>query len=91
MILKAFSIRDQKADIYNTPFFANTHGEAERNFTSAVNDEKTQLWQYPEDFDLYHVGEYNNLTGVLEPLDTPKHMTKAIHVKRGFQPDQEKA
>jgi len=78
MLLKMFSIRDQKAETFNSPFFQSTHGEAERAFRTAVHDSKTQLHQYPEDFDLYFLGEYDNQSGVISPLDTPQHMVKAI-------------
>lgn len=82
MVLKAYSIRDSKGEIYHNPFFKHTHGEAERDFATAVNDDKSTLYQYPEDFDLYHVGEYDNNTGVFKPNDTPQHIIKAVNVKR---------
>jgi len=80
MILKAFSIRDQKAEAYNTPFFQKTHGEAERNFKTLVNDPKSTVHQFPEDYDLYYLGEYNDQNGQLVALDTPQHVVKAIQV-----------
>lgn len=78
MILKAFSIRDQKSEVYNSPFFKSTHGEAERDFRSACNDEKTMIAKYPEDFDLYYIGEYDDNKGQFKPIDTPQHILKAI-------------
>jgi len=32
---KIFSIKDSKAEVYNTPFVQNSMGEAERAFTTA--------------------------------------------------------
>jgi hypothetical protein len=81
-LLKMFSIRDQKGEVFHSPFFKNTMGEAERDFHTSVNDEKTMLNKYPEDFDLYYMGEYDNTEGKFAPLDTPQHMTKAVSVKR---------
>ena len=78
MKLKAFSIRDQKAEIYNTPYFQKTMGEAERSFAQGVNDPKTMLHKYPEDFDLYYLGEYDDQLGTVQWEDTPKHIAKAI-------------
>lgn len=77
MILKAFSIRDQKAEIFHPPFYHKTHGEAERSFRTAVMDEKTQLNKYPEDFVLYSVGEYDDNTGVFKSKDTPEPVLRA--------------
>lgn len=86
MILKAFSIRDQKAEVFNTPFFQKTHGEAERSFRAAVMDEKTQLNKYPEDFNLYYVGQYDDNTGVFEAKDAPEHVLGAIQCHASNKP-----
>lgn len=78
MVLKVFSIRDQKAEVFNTPFYKKTHGEAERDFRSVVNDEKSSLNKYPEDFDLYYLGEYCDNSGTFKSVDTPQHVIKAV-------------
>lgn len=78
MTLKIFSIRDSKAEVFNTPFFQKTHGEAERTFKELANDEKSMICKYPEDYDLYYLGEYNDQNGLISPLPTPQHITKAV-------------
>lgn len=78
MLTKLFAIRDSKGEFYNTPFSKHTHGEAERDFKSLINDEKSTLSKYPEDFDLYYLGEYDNLTGKISPTDSPQHIVKAV-------------
>jgi len=80
MILKVFSIRDAKAEIFNPPFFKKTHGEAERDFHQLCKDDKSMPAQYPEDYDLYYVGTYDDQTGLIQCLSTPQHVTKAITV-----------
>lgn len=80
MILKIFSIRDAKAEVFNTPFFQKTHGEAERSFRTLVNDGKSTVNQFPDDFDLYYLGEYDDNLGTVKTLDTPQHITKAVMV-----------
>lgn len=82
MILKVFSIRDAKGEVFHTPFFKRHHGEAERDFMALVRDPKSQLHQFPDDFDLYFIGEYDDQTGVFKSLDTPQHMMKAVNVPR---------
>lgn len=81
MDLKMYSIRDQKGETFSPPFFKHMHGEAERDFVQLVRDPKSTISQFPEDFDLYHIGTYNTKTGVACPLDTPQHMMKAINAK----------
>lgn len=82
MLLKAYSIRDAKGEIYHNPFFKHTHGEAERDFHQVVNDDKSTLNQFPDDFDLYYIGEYDNTAGTFKSLATPQHITKAVNVKK---------
>lgn len=78
MQLKVFSIRDSKAETYNTPWYKSTEGEALRDFHTAVNDPQSFLNKYPKDFDLYLLGSYDPSTGQFETLQQPKHMLEAI-------------
>lgn len=80
-MFKVFSIRDQKAECFNLPFFKKTHGEAERDFRAVVNDSKSTVNQFPDDFDLYFIGEYDEVSGVFKPVDTPQHILKAVSVR----------
>lgn len=81
MLLKAFTIRDTKAEVFNTPFFQKTHGEAERSFKKLATDPQSMVGQYPDDYDLYYIGEYDDQTGKLIVTDSPQHVAKAIMVK----------
>lgn len=83
MELKMFSIRDSKGEVFNQPFFQKTHGEAERNFSQLVNDSKSTVSQFPEDFDLYFIGTYDDQIGLVKPLATPQHILKAVSIKKG--------
>lgn len=88
MQLKIYSIRDSKGLIYNTPFYQRTHGEAERNFSTVANDTKSTIAQYPEDYDLYYLGDYDDQTGKITSLDTPQHIQKAAHcIKEKISPN----
>lgn len=81
MQLKVFSIRDAAAEVFNPPFYKRAMGEAERDFMNLANDEKSNLYQHPEHFDLYYLGDYDDNSGKFFPLDTPQHIVKAISVK----------
>lgn len=79
MELKIYSIRDSKGEIYKSPFYKTTHGEAERDFHTIVNNKDTLVAQYPEDFDLYHIGTFDDNNGKIRSLDTPEHIIKAVN------------
>jgi len=78
MLHQIFTIRDNKAEFFHPPFFQRTYGEAERNFRQLAHDGKSTISQNPEDFDLYHVGEYDDQTGKIDPIP-PKHIIKAVN------------
>lgn len=80
-MLRIYSIRDSKAGVFNQPWFAKTHGEAERNFIQLSRDEKSMVSQFPEDYDLYFLGSYDDQSGKIEPLSAPEHVAKAVSVK----------
>jgi len=83
---KAFSVRDSKAEIYHLPFFSNTTADAERSFSATVNNSQTTIHQFPEDFDLWMIGEYDQELGLMIPLKTPIHLLKASAVKKQDSP-----
>lgn len=87
MKLQAYSIHDQKSGKFHLPIYKHTHGEAEREFKSIVNDDKSTLNKYPTDFDLYHIGEYDDNSGKFAPLDTPYHLVKAIQLVENQRPN----
>jgi len=80
MQLKLFIIRDSKGGYFGNPLVQHSHAEAERTFKKLALDQKTDISQFPEDFDLYFIGDYDNVTGKLSALDTPHHMIKATQV-----------
>ena len=77
---RMYSIRDSKGEIFNPPFFKHTHGEAERDFHQLCKDEKSMVAKYPEDYDLYYLGTYDNVSGKMDCLDTPQHIVKAAQL-----------
>lgn len=89
MELKAYSIRDQKTGIFHCPFFKTTEPEALRDFAMLVNDGKSRVHSFPEDFDLYFLGTYDDNEGKFQALDTPNHLMKAVNCIRVQVPENE--
>lgn len=78
MIRQVFSVRNAKGEFFNPPFISHTKGSAERTFQKLVNDPQSDINQFPEDYDLYYVGDFDDTKGVMLPLDTPEHLVKAV-------------
>lgn len=82
MIVKAFSVYDEKAAAFMPPFFMTTAGQAVRAFSDAVTGKDSDLARHPEDYSLYVVGEFNQGTGALEAL-IPSCIITGIAAKEG--------
>lgn len=85
MILKVFAVLDTKVAAYMQPFFMRTTGEAVRAFSESVNDKSTMFYKNPADFTLFHLSDYNDMTGQFESPDHPKVVLKASDVHRSVR------
>jgi len=65
MQLGMYTVFDTKAGAYLRPFFARTNAEAIRMFSDTVSDANSLIAKHPEDFSLFKVGEYDEVTGVV--------------------------
>jgi len=83
--MKLFSIRDNKVSIYNRPFCEPDEISAVRSLSSVVNfEQKSQIAQFPGDFDLYHLATVDLITGETTPECPPKFIISAVSlVKKG--------
>lgn len=65
-MLKLYSIKDTKGSFYE-PLVAQNDALAVRNVRGIVNSGKGLLAQYPEDFELWYIGEFDEVTGIIKP------------------------
>ena len=79
-VQKMYSVRDAKTEIFSNPFYAKTHGEAERNFSMAVNDNNpnNMLSKFPEDYQLWYIGEFDDHTGKMTIPELPIAIANAV-------------
>jgi len=68
MIYKVMSIRDRAADLFGQPMFFGTIGQAIRAFGDEVKrvHENNNLNKHPDDFDLYHIANFNDESAEFE-------------------------
>lgn len=82
MIVKCYAIYDAKISQYRLAVFDVEDGGAMRQFSDAVNDSSVSNnpWnKHPEDFSLWHVGEFNTINGDLKKC-TPVNLVNATAV-----------
>lgn len=77
-MLKVYSILDDKAQCFNTPYFAQNDLVASRSFSDLCNDSRSIVSQHLGDFHLYCLGEFDNEKGILKPYDMPNFISHAL-------------
>lgn len=66
MKMKIYSIYDDKAEIYNRPWFQVNEATARRTCQDLLGRQDTEFGNHPEDFVLFELGEYDDQTGMIE-------------------------
>lgn len=77
MKIQIFSIYDEKAKAYVNTFFQPHVGQALRAFVNTTKDPKTQIHNNPEDFSLYHIGEFDDSSANIKSFNEPRFLSKA--------------
>lgn len=75
--MKLFAVKDNKAEGFNPPFTQQTFGLAERTFAEATRDPASHISKFKNDFSLWHVGDFDQNTGIIEPVNPPKQICEA--------------
>lgn len=67
MLIRAYTVYDNKALIYNQPFYAATDGAALRMFEELANDLATTVGRHPGDYSMWWCGTYDDQSGLMTP------------------------
>jgi len=83
MISVIVSVRDTAAEAFGRPMYLQSLGVAIRSFTDEVNreDKDNQLFNHPDDFDLYELGVFDDSLGRYELRDNPTVIVRGKDVK----------
>lgn len=83
MKLQIICVRDSGADCFGQPQFVPSIGNATRAFGDQVNSKDSGvLGTHPEDFILYHLGEFDDNSGEFDLLAQPRQLVRGQDVKR---------
>jgi len=77
------TVKDRAADAYGRPMFVPSTGVAIRSFSDEINrnNAENQLYNHPDDFDLYELGEFDDNTGLFTLHEQPKLLSLGKQVK----------
>lgn len=67
-VFKICAVRDAAIDAFGQPIFVRHLGEAIRSFTDEVNRSGSVFNAHPSDYELYHIGDYDDDTATLRSV-----------------------
>lgn len=95
MKTELYAMRDVKVGNYLPPLVCLNLPDALRRFTGFASKPGTDVFQYPEEFEIYKLGTYNdeNAQIVTEPIPTfivnVKELVEALHKKMQARQERE--
>lgn len=87
--MKCYSIYDKKGDEYAYPFQARSHADATRIVAEILLKGGTRLNLFPEDYVLYYVTNFDNVTGKFEfDEPSPVHVANISVIQASLGPKE---
>lgn len=81
MIKQIYTIFDRKMQDYMSPMHPNHLVEIQRNLTEVMKDENTNISKFPEDYELYRLGEWDSTTSEYKLENKPVFIQQLTEFK----------
>lgn len=81
MIIKMFTIYDEKAHAYLPPFFLPQSDVAMRTFADCVNSDSHQFGAHPHDYTLFELGTWDDESAVVTLHGRSKTLGNGVEFK----------
>ncbi len=75
--MKVFAVKDTASKTTTNPFFAPTNRDAMESLKQVANDDSSNIGKYPEDFELYCLGDYDSRTMAFNLSKDPDLLVRA--------------
>lgn len=82
MIFQVMVVYDSKARSHLMPMFVVHVEVGQRGFADAANDPTTVIGRNPEDFSLFHIGEWDDEIAEMKPFESRRAMGLAASYQR---------
>lgn len=79
--MRLFVVKDMKAQIHLSPFFNKTVAEALRGWQTIANEGESMISKFANDFRLFELAQFDEITGRLEQYELPKDLGSAADYK----------
>ena len=82
MRYNVYAVYDSVAKAHMMPMYFHNHAQAERSFSDAINDEGSNFNKHPEDYVLTHIGNWDDESGKIEPIEVLETMGTGVKYLR---------
>jgi len=82
MLLQVVAVKDNAVNAFTQSVVLVPHvGASIREFIAAINDKDSSFGKHPQDYDLYHLGTFDNENGSFKNFDDPIRLSRGADVK----------
>lgn len=81
MIHTIMAVYDDKAEAFAQPYFVANLVVGQRAFVGAAQDKDSLLYRFPEDYRLYNLGTFDDVTGAFVSLERPELVMTASQAR----------
>ena len=81
MIVNVYTVLDKKSGAFLQPFFIQNEGMAIRAILDVMADEDHTFARHAEDYQLFHVGSFDDSVGVMTGLTDPMPVIGLLELK----------
>ena len=82
MKVQIISVYDSKTKVFGQPQYFINIPTALRSWGDTVNNPQDTTYKHPEDFTLFHLGEYDDENGTFTNLTTPQSLGSALQYRQ---------
>lgn len=75
---KCFTVFDSKASVFMQPFYMRAGGEAVRAFAASIARSGHPFHDYPADYTLFEIGEFDDDTGTFTNYDVKVNLGNGV-------------
>lgn len=88
--MKILSVHDTKAERFGNPFVSPNLAVADRDFALACNEPKSPMYMFPDDIQLICIGDFDEYTGRITPIEPVIVCTAKQYVKKDKKGEDKK-
>lgn len=81
--LKMYTIRDKKMDTHLRPMYVAHLVEIQRNLIKVLQDDKSTIAQFPTDYEVYYLGEFDEKRAEYKLEKKPQFIMNITDLQEG--------